>query len=143
LVLLAYANGVLSYILGVKDLKYSAIVSSGPFAQISPGCATTFKRIPIGQVVCNIENKIGMGGTFIHSAGTKAQILRKTKKFAILKLPSGELRAFNKKAYATIGALEQPSPFFIHAKSRRYRWLGNRPIVEVLHKPYRSSTRRW
>jgi len=130
LVLLAYANGVLSYILGVKDLKYSAIISSGPYAQISPGCATTFKRIPIGQVVCNIENKIGMGGTFIHSAGTKAQILRKTKKFAILKLPSGELRAFNQKAYATIGALEQASPFF-HAmrKAGANRWLGNRPIV--------------
>lgn len=130
LCLIVYANGVLSYIIGVKDVKQKTIISSGISSQILPGCATMFKRIPMGQYVHNIENWQGLGGTFIRSAGTKAQILRKKQNFVILRLPSGELRAFNDKSYATIGVIAQSNPFKHKlTKAGHNRWLGKRPIV--------------
>lgn len=130
LVLIVYSNGILSYILAAKDLKARAVISSGLNAQILPGCSTMFKRIPMGQPVHNIENVPGLGGTFVRAAGTKAQILRKKKNFSILRLPSGELRAFNELSYATIGAIET-SKFFKSSKTKagNNRWLGKRPVV--------------
>lgn len=130
LLLIVYANGILSYILGVKDMKQKTIISSGLNAHILPGCATMFKRIPMGQFVHNVENWSGLGGTFVRSAGNKAQILRKKKKFAVLRLPSGELRAFNEQSYATIGVIAQPKAFQHKlTKAGHNRWLGKRPIV--------------
>lgn len=130
LALIVYANGVLSYILAVKDMFIQNMIMSGENAPILPGCATNFKRIPMGQFVHNIENILGFGGTFIRTAGSKAQILRKKKQHIILKLPSGEIRAFNENAYATIGVVEQSS-LFRHKKLKagNNRWLGKRPVV--------------
>lgn len=130
LALIVYANGLLSYILAIKGVNYRMVVSSGPEAQILPGSATAFKRIPMGQYVHNVENIPGLGGTFMHSAGSKAQIMRKNKSFSVLRLPSGELHAFNELSYATIGVVEQPTYFKrVKTKAGNNRWLGNRPVV--------------
>lgn len=130
LFLIVYANGLLSYILAVKDIKLRSFISSGLRSPIIPGCATALKRIPMGQSVHNIDLRSGLGGAYVRTAGTKAQILRKKLNFVILRLPSGELRAFNEESYATIGVIQQYSPFSHKLnKAGAKRWLGRRPIV--------------
>jgi len=128
--LIVYANGVLSYILAFKHILTNTVISAGWMTQILPGSATIFKRIPIGQFVHNVEKLPGLGGTFVRTAGNKAQIIKKTKQFAVLQLASGEYRAFPPKSYATIGVIEQ-SAFFkrVMTKAGNNRWLGKRPIV--------------
>lgn len=128
--LIVYANGLLSYILAVKDVKARSTLTSGPKSPILAGCATYLKRIPMGQSVHNIDFRPGLGGAFVRTAGTKAQILRRKLNFVILKLPSGELRAFPQDSYATIGVIQQYAPFSHKLnKAGAKRWLGRRPIV--------------
>ena len=85
-------------------------------------------RIPLGTVVHNVELKIGKGAQLVRSAGSSAQLIAKEGNYALLRLPSGELRQVHVNCRATIGVVSNPDHENITiGKAGRSRWLGVRP----------------
>jgi large subunit ribosomal protein L2 len=129
LALLCYADGERRYILAPDQLKVGdPVVSGGEGVDIKPGNSLPLKFIPVGTVIHNIELKIGKGGQMVRSAGAGAQLMAKEAGYALLKLPSGELRNVLAECRATIGQvgnLEQENISL--GKAGRSRWLGKRP----------------
>lgn len=128
--LLHYKNGVKRYILAPDGLKVGDIVVSSENADIKVGNALPLKNIPVGQLIHNIELKVGKGGALVRAAGSAAQILGKEGKYAILRLPSGEMRKVFQECYATIGQvgnLEYEN--IIIGKAGRQRHKGRKPHV--------------
>lgn len=129
LALLCYADGERRYILAPDQLKVGdAVVSGGEGVDIKPGNCLPLKLIPVGTVIHNIELKIGKGGQMVRSAGAGAQLMAKEAGYALVKLPSGELRNVLAECRATIGQvgnLEQENISL--GKAGRSRWLGKRP----------------
>src|SRR5215204_3109307 len=101
--LLHYADGVKAYILAPARLRVGASVESGPRADIRPGNALPLENIPTGTVVHNVELKPGRGGQLARSAGSGVQLVAKDEGFAVLRLPSGEVRRVALVCRATIG----------------------------------------
>ncbi len=130
--LLHYADGEKRYIIAPEGLKVGDTVMSGPEAPIKVGNALQLKDIPVGTVIHNIELYPGRGAQLVRAAGTWAQYMGKddTGKYAIIKLPSGEIRKINLKCKATIGRVSNPDNENISlGKAGRSRWLGRRPHV--------------
>jgi large subunit ribosomal protein L2 len=129
LALLCYADGERRYILAPDQLKVgNAVISGGEGVDIKPGNCLPLKLIPVGTVIHNIELKIGKGGQMVRSAGAGAQLMAKEAGYALVKLPSGELRNVLAECRATIGQvgnLEQENISL--GKAGRSRWLGKRP----------------
>ena len=126
--LLHYADGDKRYILWPRGLEVGAEVMSGDEAPINPGNALPLANIPVGTVVHNIELKIGRGGQMVRSAGTGAQLMAKEGNYALMRLPSGEVRKVHVRCMATIGQLGNVN----HenralGKAGRKRWIGRRP----------------
>src|SRR5919108_426991 len=90
--LLHYADGAKAYILAPARLRVGAMVESGPNADIRPGNALPLANIPTGTPVHNVELKPGRGGQLARSAGSGVQLVAKDEGYAVLRLPSGELR---------------------------------------------------
>src|SRR5215210_7920630 len=90
--LLNYADGEKRYILAPVGLEVGRTVMSGPDADILIGNALPLRNIPPGTVVHNIELKPGKGGQMARSAGSQAQLVSREVEYALLKLPSGEIR---------------------------------------------------
>ena len=128
--LLNYMDGEKRYIIAPFDLKVGAEIQSGEKAEISIGNALPIKNIPVGTLVHNVELKIGKGGQLIRTAGASGQIAAKEKKYAHIKMPSGELRLIHVECYATIGQVGNSDHKHISiGKAGRKRWLGKRPKV--------------
>jgi large subunit ribosomal protein L2 len=129
LALLCYADGERRYILAPDQLKVGDTVMSGEEGvDMKPGNCLPLKFISVGTVIHNIELKIGKGGQMVRSAGTGAQLMAKEGGYALIKLPSGELRNVLAQCRATVGQvgnLEQKNISF--GKAGRTRWLGKRP----------------
>jgi large subunit ribosomal protein L2 len=128
--LLHYADGEKRYILAPVNLKVGDTVESGPEADIQPGNALPLSNIPLGTQIHNIELKVGKGGQVVRSAGTSAQLMAKEDRYALIKMPSGEVRMVLLKCKATIGQLgnvEHENTGL--GKAGRKRWLGKRPRV--------------
>lgn len=128
--LLHYVDGEKRYILAPLNLTVNDTVMSGPEADIKPGNTLPLSNIPLGTYIHNIELSIGKGGQIVRSAGTFAQLMAKENKYALVKLPSGEVRMVLLNCKATIGQLGN----VIHenislGKAGRKRWLGRRPKV--------------
>jgi len=128
--LLHYADGEKRYILAPVNLSVGDTVMSGPTADIKPGNNLPLINIPLGTQIHNIELKKGKGGQIVRSAGTFAQLMAKEDRYALLKLPSGEVRMVLLTCQATIGQVGN----VIHeklslGKAGRKRWLGKRPKV--------------
>ncbi len=128
--LLHYVDGEKRYILAPLNLNVGDQVLSGPEADIKPGNALPLSNIPLGTHIHNIELKLGKGGQIVRSAGTFAQLMAKEDRYALVKLPSGEVRMVLLKCKATIGQLGN----VIHenialGKAGRRRWKGRRPEV--------------
>src|SRR3954465_11105460 len=90
--LLHYADGEKRYILAPARISVGATVSSGPTADIAPGCTLPLANIPTGTTIHNVELRPGRGGQLGRSAGTAIQLVAKEGKYATLRLPSGEMR---------------------------------------------------
>jgi len=101
--LIQYADGVKSYILAPDGLKIGDKISNGVDAEIRVGHALPLERIPVGTVVHAIEMQPGKGAQLARSAGTSAMLQAKEGKFALLRLPSGEVRLVQQACRATIG----------------------------------------
>lgn len=126
--LLNYADGEKRYILAPEGLKVGTTVMSGPEADIKVGNALQLKNIPVGTLLHNIEMKIGKGGQMVRSAGAGAQLMAKEGDYALLRLPSGELRKVHVNCKATIGQVGNLEHENITiGKAGRARWLGVRP----------------
>jgi large subunit ribosomal protein L2 len=123
--LLAYADGEKRYIVAPAGLAVGQTVVSGAAVDIVIGNALPLKAIPLGTVVHNIEFKPGRGGQMARSAGAGAQLMAKEGAYALLRVPSGELRRVRVDCYATIGQVGNLEHENISiGKAGRNRWLG-------------------
>ncbi|MCS7153015.1 MAG: 50S ribosomal protein L2 [Bacteroidia bacterium] len=126
--LLHYADGEKRYIIAPQDLKVGDTVISGPEVEPKVGNALPLRNIPLGTFVHNIELLPGQGGKLVRAAGTGAQLVGKEEKYAVLKLPSGEIRRILIDCYATVGIVGNADHINISiGKAGRSRWLGRRP----------------
>lgn len=128
--LLHYADGEKRYILAPVGLAVGDSVVSGEGADIKPGNSLAMGRIPVGTLIHNIELHPGRGGQFCRAAGTYAQLVAKEGKYALLRMPSGEVRKVLATGLATIGQVGNIQHENISlGKAGRNRWLGRRPKV--------------
>ncbi|CAM2061095.1 50S ribosomal subunit protein L2 [Desulfovibrionales bacterium] len=128
--LLHYIDGEKRYIIAPLGMRQGAEIISGDTADIKPGNALSLTRIPVGTVVHNIELYPGRGSQFCRAAGTYAQVVAKEGKYALLRLPSGEVRKVLAAGMATVGQVGNVDHENISlGKAGRNRWLGQRPKV--------------
>ncbi|WP_303862312.1 50S ribosomal protein L2 [Alkalibaculum bacchi] len=128
--LLHYVDGEKRYIIAPVDLHVGDTVVSGPEADIRTGNALPLSSIPVGTVVHNIELKVGKGGQMARSAGAYAQLMAKEGNYAILRLPSGEMRMVRKECRATVGQVGNTDHSNLTiGKAGRVRHMGIRPTV--------------
>ncbi len=128
--LLHYRDGEKRYILAPLNLDVGATVMSGSVADIKPGNALPLRNIPLGTHIHNIELQAGKGGQIVRSAGTYAQLMAKEDRYALVKLPSGEVRMILIECKATVGQLGNVDHENISlGKAGRKRWLGRKPKV--------------
>ena len=126
--LLNYADGEKRYILAPQGLTVGMTVSSGDAVAPELGNALQLKNMPLGTVVHNIEMQPGQGGKIARSAGSSAQLSNKEEKYAVLKMPSGELRKVLINCYATVGvASNSDHNLQSMGKAGRNRWKGIKP----------------
>ncbi len=126
--LLHYADGVKSYILAPDGLKAGDTVVSSRHADVKPGNAMPLRHMPLGTMIHNIELKIGKGGQLVRSAGTAAQLMAKDGDYAVVRLPSGEMRKIHLNCRATVGQVSNTQHARVTlGKAGRKRWLGRRP----------------
>jgi large subunit ribosomal protein L2 len=126
--LLNYADGEKRYILAPVGLAVGRTVVSGPDADILVGNALPLKNIPAGTFVHNVELKPGKGGQMVRSAGSQAQLVSREGGFALLKLPSGEVRKVPVECMATVGQVGNLEHETVSSgKAGRTRWLGKTP----------------
>jgi len=126
--LVHYLDGEKRYIIAPNGLKVGDRVVSGPDSDIKPGNALPLKNIPVGTMVHNIEMKIGKGAQLARSAGASAQLMAKEGDYALLRLPSGELRKVHINCRATVGEVgDLEHENITIGKAGRSRWMGVRP----------------
>ena len=126
--LLNYVDGEKRYIIAPQGLQVGATVLSGDDVAPEIGNALPMKNMPLGTMVHNIEMQPGQGGKMARSAGSSAQLTNKEDRYAVLKMPSGELRKVLINCYATVGVVGNSD----HAlesmgKAGRNRWKGIKP----------------
>ena len=128
LALLNYADGEKRYILQPTGLKVGMKVMSGPEADILVGNSLALRNIPPGTIVHNVELRPGKGGQMARAAGSEVRLVSKEAGYALLKLPSGEIRRVLIDCAATIGQVGNVDHGNISSgKAGRSRWLGRRP----------------
>jgi len=128
--LLLYADGEKRYILAPNGLSVGERVISGPDAEIRPGNALPLEKIPLGTLVHNVEMTPGKGGQIARSAGVSCQLMAREGNYALLKMPSGELRRVHVRCYATIGVVgNEDHKNETYGKAGRTRWIGRKPHV--------------
>jgi large subunit ribosomal protein L2 len=126
--LLHYADGDKRYILAPVDLQVNDRVEAGPKADIKPGNSLPLRHMPLGTQVHNIELRLGKGGQIVRSAGGYAQLMAKEGNYALLKLPSGEVRKVLLDCRATVGQVGNVQHENVsYGKAGRKRWHGKRP----------------
>ena len=128
--LVEYEDGEKRYILAPVGLKVGDKVEEGASADIKVGNALKLKDLPTGTVVHNVELYPGRGGQLARAAGNSAQLMAKENGFALLRLPSGELRNVSAECRATIGTVGNADHENVKlGKAGRTRHLGIRPTV--------------
>ena len=128
--LLEYADGEKAYILAPVGLKVGDTVVAGPTADIKPGNALPLTDIPVGTVIHNVELYPGKGGQLVRAAGNAAQLMAKEGAYALLRLPSGELRNVPVNCMATVGQVGNLDHENVKiGKAGRTRHMGIRPTV--------------
>lgn len=125
-----FANGHQAYILAPQGLVVGDKVVSGEITKIKPGNRLQLKNIPAGIMVHNIELVPGRGGQMARTAGSGAMVMALDAGYALIKLPSGEVRKVVDTCYASIGSLSNPDHMNIRlAKAGRKRLMGRRPTT--------------
>ena len=128
--LVCYADGEKRYILAPLGLKVGDTVVSGETADIKPGNCLPMANIPVGTLIHNLEIKAGRGGQMVRSAGNAAQLMSKEGGYALVRLPSGEMRKLAMNCRATIGTVGNTDHENVRiGKAGRKRHMGIRPSV--------------
>ncbi len=128
--LVQYADGEKRYIIAPNGLKVGDVIQSGPEADIKPGNALPLANIPVGTFVHNIELYPGKGAQLARAAGIMAQVMAKENGYALIRLPSGELRNVSMNCMATIGQVGNIDHENVSlGKAGRTRHMGIRPTV--------------
>jgi len=126
--LLNYSDGEKRYILAPQGLAVGGTVISGDDVAPEVGNALQMKFMPLGTNVHNIEMQPGQGGKLVRSAGASAQLTNKEDRYAVLKMPSGELRKILINCYATVGVVSNSDHSLQSmGKAGRNRWRGIKP----------------
>ncbi|NBV82593.1 50S ribosomal protein L2 [bacterium] len=130
LALISYLDGSKAYIIAPDKLAIGDKISSGPDADIRIGNALPLEKIPVGTIIHNVELVAGKGGQLARAAGSYVTLVAKSGDYAVLKLPSGEVRQINLQCRATVGQVgnhERRNRSL--GKAGASRWLGRRPQV--------------
>ena len=128
--LIQYKDGEKYYILCPAGLQVGATVQAGENAPPSPGNALPLRSVPLGTAVHNIELRPGGGGKVARSAGQQAVVSNREGGYALVKMPSGEIRRFHENCYCTIGQVGNRDHMNeVSGKAGRTRWKGVRPTV--------------
>ncbi|WP_312641365.1 50S ribosomal protein L2 [Hydrogenoanaerobacterium sp.] len=128
--LLQYEDGEKRYILAPNGLSVGDAVVSGPDADIKPGNALPMANIPVGTFIHNVELYPGKGAQLARAAGIQAQLMAKENGYALVRLPSGELRNVPANCMATIGQVGNIDHENVSiGKAGRKRHMGWRPTV--------------
>jgi large subunit ribosomal protein L2 len=126
--LIYYADGDKRYILAPVDLKIDDTINSGENAEVKSGNHLPLKNIPSGTPIHNIELQKGKGGQLVRSAGGTARLMVKEGNFALVRLPSSELRRISVDCSATIGQIGNIEHSNISlGKAGKRRLMGWRP----------------
>lgn len=130
LALVQFGDGEKRYIIAPLGLTVGQTIMSGLNAEIKPGNALPLKAMPAGTTIHNLELEPGKGAQIVRSAGGGAQLMAKEEKYAIVRLPSGELRKFNVECLATVGQVGNVDHQNVRlGKAGRSRLMGRRPAV--------------
>jgi len=128
--LLHYVDGEKRYIIAPLGLGVGDEVIASEQADIKPGNAMPLANIPLGTLIHNVELRKGKGGQIVRSAGGAAQLMAKEGKYALVKMPSGEVRKVLSLCCATIGRIGNLTHENVSlGKAGRKRWKGLRPKV--------------
>lgn len=128
--LVQYEDGEKKYIIAPEKLAVGDVIRNGSDADIKPGNALALADIPVGTVIHNIELYPGKGAQLVRSAGNMAQLMAKENGYALIRLPSGELRNVSEKCMATIGVVSNSDHANVnYGKAGRTRHMGIRPTV--------------
>ena len=128
--LIRYEDGVKSYIIAPVGLEVGAKVEAGESAPPEVGNAMPLSKVPLGSDIHNVELVPGKGGCIARSAGGQATLSNMEGKYALVKMPSGEIRKINGACYCTLGRVGNINHGDVVAgKAGRTRWLGIRPTV--------------
>ncbi|MDQ1257037.1 MAG: large subunit ribosomal protein [Candidatus Hydrogenedentes bacterium] len=128
--LVVYADGDKRYIIAPANVQVGSELQSGPEVTYQAGNCMPLSSIPLGTMVHNVELTPGQGGQMARSAGSACQLLAKEGRYAVLRLPSGEMRRVLVECRATVGPVgnEEHSNISL-GKAGRSRWMGRRPKV--------------
>jgi large subunit ribosomal protein L2 len=128
--LVQYVDGEKSYLLAAEGMKAGDQIVAAERTKVKLGNRMQLQHIPVGYHIFNIEMQLGRGGQVVRSAGTAATLVGIDGDFALLQMPSGELRKVRKECFATIGTVSNGEHNLITiGKAGRQRWLGRRPTV--------------
>ena len=128
--LIHYADGEKRYILWPVGVQVGDTIMSGPDAEIKPGNALPLRNIPSGTMVHNLELHLGKGAQLVRGAGGSAQLLAREEDYAMVRLPSGEVRRIFAQCMATIGQVGNVEHSQIKlGRAGRSRLMGRRPTV--------------
>jgi large subunit ribosomal protein L2 len=126
--LLNYADGEKRYILCPDGISVGTVIISSRKADIKPGNSMPLSAVPVGTAIHNIELRKGKGAQLVRSAGVAAQLMAKEGDYALVKLPSGEVRKVHTECRVTIGNVSNGDHKNVKlGKAGRSRWLGRRP----------------
>ena len=126
--LVEYADGEKRYILAPQGIAVGQVISSGQKVAPEIGNCLPLGNMPLGTNVHNVEMQPGQGGKLVRSAGSSAQLTNKEDKYAVLKMPSGELRKILSNCYATVGVVSNGDHSLQSlGKAGAKRWRGIRP----------------
>lgn len=136
--LIQYEDGEKRYILAPVGLTAGDVIENGPKAEPKVGNTMPLRNIPTGMDIHNIEMNIGQGGKIARSAGVSARLMSRNDSWAIIVLPSGEMREVRVECRATIGQVGNSEHQNLRwGKAGRRRHLGWRPRVRGTAKnPY-------
>lgn len=128
--LLQYKDGEKTYILAPVGLNVGAKIVAGDNVAPDVGNALPLKAIPLGASIHNVELTPGRGGQIARSAGQQVILNNREAGYALVKMPSGEIRKINENAYATVGQVGNVDHMNVSSgKAGRSRWMGIRPTV--------------
>lgn len=131
--LVHYTDGEKRYILAPHGLTVGQKIISGRGAAPETGNCLYLSEVPLGAFVHNVEMQPGGGGVLVRSAGASATMMGREERYAVLRMPSGEVRRILITCKATMGTVSNPDHSLeVMGKAGRNRWKGRRPRTRAV-----------